>query len=130
MTDPSSAPTPSLAQWADLPFAYLTTIGRRTGAPHRIEIWFAIGQGVLYLLSGGRDRSDWVRNLQSNPNVTLELGTGSLAGIAQILQPDTPDDRRARELLVNKYRKGNDLESWGRTSLPMMITFTSMEDRS
>jgi len=26
---------------------------------------------------------------------------------------------------VTKYRKGNDLEEWGRNSLPIMITFAS-----
>ena len=125
MTEPSHGDRTSLARWAGESFAYLTTIGRRTGAPHRIEIWFAVEQGALYLLSGGRDRADWVRNLQANPNVSVELGTETLAGIAQVLQPDTSGDRRARELLVSKYRKGNDLESWGRTSLPVMITFAS-----
>jgi hypothetical protein len=69
-----------------------------------------------------------VRNLLANPNVTVELGTETLAGIARVLQPDDPGDRRARELLVNKYRQGTDLESWGRTSLPIVITFASMED--
>ena len=123
MTNTEFALGPLLAQWADRPFAYLTTIGRLTGAPHRIEIWFAVDQGALYLLSGGRERSDWVRNLQANPNVSVELETETFAGIAQVLQPDTPEDRHARELLVTKYRQGNDLEEWGRTSLPVVITF-------
>lgn len=119
----ASDATPALDRWADRPFVYLTTTGRRTGKPHRIEIWFAVDQGALYLLSGGRDRSDWVRNLQANPNVSVELGTDTLVGMAQVLEPDTPGDRRARELLVQKYQKGNDLEEWGRTSLPVIITF-------
>lgn len=118
----------SLARWADLPYAYLTTIGRQTGKPHRVEIWFAIDQGAVYLLSGGRDRSDWVRNLQANPNVTIELGSETFSGIAEVLAPDTPDDRLARELLVRKYQQGNDLESWGRTSLPIRITLISMAE--
>jgi deazaflavin-dependent oxidoreductase (nitroreductase family) len=128
LTDNSPDSDAVLARWADAPFVYLTTIGRRTGAPHRIEIWFAVEDGALYLMSGGRDRSDWVRNLLANPNVTVELGTETLAGIARVLQPDDPGDRRARELLVNKYRQGNDLESWGRTSLPIVITFASTEE--
>ncbi len=63
-----------LARWAGEPYAYLTTIGRRTGRPHRSEIWFAAQDGQVYLLSGGRERSDWVRNLQANAHVTVELG--------------------------------------------------------
>ena len=60
------------ARWAGEPFLYLTTVGRRTGRPHRIEIWFAAHEGRLYLLSGGRERADWVRNLQANPRVRLQ----------------------------------------------------------
>ena len=42
----------------DEDFAYLTTTGRKSGRPHRIEIWFAIDDGKLYLLSGGADKAD------------------------------------------------------------------------
>jgi alpha-L-arabinofuranosidase len=31
-------------------YLYLTTIGRRTGRPHRIEIWFSAHDNKLYLL--------------------------------------------------------------------------------
>ena len=44
-------------------FCYVTTTGRRTGDPHRIEIWFAMTGDTIYLLSGGRGRSDWVCNM-------------------------------------------------------------------
>jgi deazaflavin-dependent oxidoreductase (nitroreductase family) len=103
----------------------VTTIGRRTGRPHRIEIWFAAEDGRLYLLSGGRDRSDWVRNLQANAQVTVELGDETHAGTARVLQPDTVEDQRARELLVTKYREGENLDEWGRTALPVIIEFSA-----
>jgi deazaflavin-dependent oxidoreductase (nitroreductase family) len=115
-------------RWADEAFAYLTTTGRRTGQPHRIEIWFGIAGGSIYLLSGGMDRSDWVRNLQANPNVTVELGADRFTGVARVLDPGTDEDRLARELLVSKYRQGNDLETWGRTSLPIVIGSLSKEE--
>jgi deazaflavin-dependent oxidoreductase (nitroreductase family) len=121
VTDISPGEQPLRERWAGEQFAYLTTIGRRTGAPHRIEIWFALADGRIYLLSGGRDRSDWVRNLEANPAVTVELGTEKFAGVARVIQPGTPEDRRARELLVSKYRQGNDLDEWGGTSLPVVI---------
>jgi deazaflavin-dependent oxidoreductase (nitroreductase family) len=123
LTSTTPEPGTSLDRWANESFAYLTTAGRRTGAPHRIEIWFALDDGALYLLSGGRDRSDWVKNLQANPNVSVELGRQTFSGLAEVIEPDTPEDRHARELLVQKYRKGNDLEEWGRTSLPIVINF-------
>lgn len=113
-----------LERWASEPYAYLTTIGRRTGRPHRIEIWFAAQDGRMYLLAGGRERSDWVRNLQANARVTVELGNETRAGVARVLQPGTAEDQRARELLVGKYRQGDNLDTWGRTALPVVIEFS------
>src|SRR3954451_17980912 len=98
-----SSGQPWPARWAGDPFLYLTTTGRRTGRPHRIEIWFAAHEGRLYLLSGGRERADWVRNLQANPRVTVELGDETRVGGAHVLEAGAPDDRLARELLVAKY---------------------------
>jgi len=119
--------TPPHHEWltrsAGKPFAYLTTFGRRTGKPHRIEIWFAVDGENVMLLAGGRDRSDWVRNIQANPGVMIELGNDTRPGIARIIEPDTREDRRARHLLVEKYAKGDNLVEWGRTSLPVMIEF-------
>lgn len=114
---------PWLERYADQPYAYLTTVGRRTGRPHRIEIWFAVQDGRVYLLAGGRERADWVRNLRANPHVILELGGEAHAGTARVLQPDTAEDRLARRLLVEKYRHGDELDEWGRTSLPIVIEF-------
>jgi deazaflavin-dependent oxidoreductase (nitroreductase family) len=111
------------ARWAGEPYAHLTTTGRRTGRPHRIEIWFAAEDGRLYMLAGGRERSDWIRNLQANARVTVELGDETRTGTARVLQPGTAEDGRARELLVRKYREGNNLDEWGRTALPVVIEF-------
>jgi deazaflavin-dependent oxidoreductase (nitroreductase family) len=110
MTEATGGAEPWLERWASAPYAYLTTIGRRTGRPHRIEIWFAAQDGRMYLLSGGRERSDWVRNLQVNAQVTVELEDETHAGTARVLQPGTAEDQRARELLVSKYREGNNLD--------------------
>src|SRR4029453_4300561 len=56
------------------PYCYLTTTGRVSGRPHTIEIWFALQDRTLYVLSGGGDRSDWVRNLLRHPEVSVRLG--------------------------------------------------------
>jgi deazaflavin-dependent oxidoreductase (nitroreductase family) len=108
---------------ADLDFGYLTTSGRFTGRPHRIEIWFALHGDTVYLLSGGRDRSDWVANLLAEPSVTFELG-GELRELrARVLEPGTDEDALARRLLVEKYtsRDPDDLGDWGRTALPVAL---------
>jgi deazaflavin-dependent oxidoreductase (nitroreductase family) len=105
------------------PFLYLTTTGRRTGHPHRIEIWFAVQDGKLYLMAGGRDRADWVRNLRTNARVTVELGGETHQGVARVLAPETAEDQLCRQLLVSKYGDEEDLDAWGRTALPIVIEF-------
>ncbi len=117
-----------LARCANESMAYVTTTGRRSGRPHRIEIWFAVEDGRLFLLSGGRDRSDWVRNIQADGRVTVEIRGEAHAGVAHVLVAGTADDRRARELLVAKYRGGDDLNEWGRTALPVAIEFATGDE--
>jgi deazaflavin-dependent oxidoreductase (nitroreductase family) len=114
---------------ADRDFAYLTTSGRVTGRPHRIEIWFAEHEGTVYLLSGGTDRSDWVRNLMASPGVVLEIGDRRLATRARVVEAGTEEDALARRLLVEKYsgRDPDDLTSWGRTALPIAVDWPESE---
>jgi deazaflavin-dependent oxidoreductase (nitroreductase family) len=106
----------------DLDYCYLTTTGRHTGEPHRIEIWFALADGVAYLLSGGGDRSDWVRNLTISPDVTIEIGDQKRTTKARLVT-DPAEDALARRIVVEKYRPRyrGDLDDWGETSLPVAI---------
>jgi deazaflavin-dependent oxidoreductase (nitroreductase family) len=111
-----------LSAWADEPFCYVTTTGRVTGNSHTIEIWFAMQDRTLYLLAGGGDRSDWVRNIRRNPEVSLRLGDIEAPARARVIE-DPAEDETARTLVFEKYRptyKG-DLTSWRRTSLPVAI---------
>lgn len=117
-----------LHRWRDEPYAYLTTLGRKTGKPHRIEIWFANEGEVMYLMSGGRDRSDWVKNVAANPQVTVELGDETRQGIAVIVSNDSSHDQRARQLLVAKYEKDENLDDWGRNSLPIIVEFAEHQE--
>jgi len=91
-----------------------------SGEPHEIEIWFALSDGVVYMLSGGGDRSDWVRNLRANPAVTIRLGDERRACVARTAM-DADEEALARRLLVEKYRPRytGELDEWGRTSLPV-----------
>ena len=103
-------------------FCYLTTRGRRSGRSHRIEIWFAVHQGILYMMAGGREEADWVRNLVAEPLVTVQIAGDVRTGIARLVVPDTDEDARARRMLVEKYRAAeDDLQSWGRAALPVAV---------
>jgi deazaflavin-dependent oxidoreductase (nitroreductase family) len=104
----------------DEAFCYITTTGRRTGRPHRVEMWFATETGhTIYALSGGLDRSDWVRNLMSDPNVRVRVGDREGDATARVLKAGTEEDSQARRLLLDKYQRPghDDLADWGRTAL-------------
>ncbi len=108
--------------FADDDFCYLTTTGRRSGRPHTIEIWFALAGSTLYLLSGGRDRSDWVKNVLAHPEVQVKIRESIFNGQARVVS-DQQEDALARKLVYEKYtpRDSDDLTDWARTSLPVAI---------
>jgi deazaflavin-dependent oxidoreductase (nitroreductase family) len=107
---------------ADDNYCYLTTTGRTTGRPHTIEIWFGLTNGTLYLLAGGGDRADWVKNLRRSPDVTVKIRETVYQGAARVIDA-ADEDRHARTLLVTKYqpRDSDDLTNWGRRALPVAI---------
>jgi deazaflavin-dependent oxidoreductase (nitroreductase family) len=107
---------------ADADLCYLTTIGRVSGKPREIEIWFALAGRRLYMLAGGREHAHWVKNLRRNPAVTVRIGTLVCAGRAQLVA-DPAEDAQARRLVLEKYqpRDSDDLSQWGRTALPVGV---------
>jgi deazaflavin-dependent oxidoreductase (nitroreductase family) len=112
------------ADLAGQDYCYLTTTGRVSGEAREIEIWFAYSEqgAVVYMLSGGRDRSDWVKNLQREPRVTVRVGSGASGGRARVVD-DPDEDALARRLLFEKYspRYSGDLERWRREALPVAV---------
>jgi deazaflavin-dependent oxidoreductase (nitroreductase family) len=111
--------TPELAA---LDFCYLTTTGRSSGKPHRIEIWFAAQpeRDTIFLMSGGREKSDWTRNLIAAPSCTVEIGSRTFRGVARVLE-GTADEELARTIVHDKYAHGDDLASWRVTALPIAV---------
>jgi len=100
----------------------LTTVGRVSGRPHTIEIWFAYRESTIYLLSGGGDRSDWVRNLIRSPEVGVRVGSGVYTGVGRIVT-HPHEDRLARDAVHEKYvvRYSGDLTGWREMALPIAI---------
>ena len=106
---------------ADEDYCYLTTTGRVTGRPHEIEIWFALRDSTLYMLAGGGGRSDWVKNIRSNPNATARIEGSTFEGRGRFV--DGAEDELARRLLFEKYqqRTGGDLTRWRGYALPVAV---------
>ncbi len=106
------------AQFETEAYCYLTTRGRVTGNPHEIEIWFVVHEGFIYLMSGGMDKSDWVKNLLKEPNVTLRIAGQTFPAAASVLN-DVLVEGQVRMKMATKYNEweGRSLSEWARTAL-------------
>ena len=60
------------AELADDPTVDITTIGRRSRSPRRIEIWMLEVEGRFFI-TGTPGRRDWLANLIATPQLTLHL---------------------------------------------------------
>ena len=87
--------------------ADITTIGRRSGLPRRIEIYFHHFDGEFYLTGQPGRKRDWEANIEANPKFTLHLKRGVTADVPVVGEPEPDPDVRAgilRRALI---------ESWG-----------------
>ena len=92
----------------------ITTTGRQTGDPRRIEIVFFNLDGHLYI-SGmpGRKRS-WLANLEANPEFTFHL-KGAVAADLPARARVVTDPAERRPLLEQVAR------AWQRTDVDTMV---------
>ena len=112
-------------------YCYLTTTGRISGNPHQIEIWFGIHDHTLYLLSEGRDKSDWVRNLLKTPMVKVRIAKKNFDATARLVT-DEQEEMMARKMLATKYqqwRVGQKFSHWARTALVVGIDLDSLVNK-
>jgi|SRR5688572_4949026 len=95
----------------------ITTTGRKSGEPRRIEIWFHNIDGRLYI-TGSPGRRSWYANLVANPEFTFHLKESAQADLPARARPILAEAER-REIMGritrNVGREG-DLETWVRES--------------
>lgn len=101
-------------------YCYVRTTGRVTGRPHEVEIWFGLKGATIYILAGGGERSDWVKNGSRQSAVGVRIGAQHFDGTMRVVA-DAGEDANARRLLLAKYSDHSDLDEWGRTALPVAI---------
>ena len=90
----------------------ITTVGRKSGEPRRLEIVFHNIGGRIYI-SGmpSPNRRSWLANLEAHPGFTLHLNRGVKADLpaqARIITDEA--ERRTLLTSVAKNWKRNDLE--------------------
>jgi deazaflavin-dependent oxidoreductase (nitroreductase family) len=94
----------------------LTTTGRRTGRPRRIEIFLHEEDGRLFISGMPRaDRTrDWIHNITADPHVVVHLKQSVSADIPATARVVT-DLAERRPLIEAAARR------WGRTDVDEML---------
>jgi len=95
----------------------MTTMGKKTGKPHKVEIAFHNFDGVLYI-SGMPGKRDWYANLAANPQFTFHLKQSTQADIPAKAIPITDEAERRRVLskVVKKWNRQDQLETFVQSS--------------
>ncbi|HEY0530436.1 MAG TPA: nitroreductase family deazaflavin-dependent oxidoreductase [Actinoplanes sp.] len=88
----------------------ITTTGRRSGQPRRIETWRYRAAG-RYWLTGSPGARDWYANVLAHPEFTLHLKGLDVRARARVV---TDPDERARVLgeIVPALDWAGSLENW------------------
>lgn len=79
----------------------LKVVGRKSGKIRYAPVNYAIRDGFVYCLSGGRKTSDWYRNLLANPNVELLMPGGAVFARAEEISDPGERCVVARQVLKN-----------------------------
>jgi deazaflavin-dependent oxidoreductase (nitroreductase family) len=107
----------------------MTTTGRRSGLPRRIEIVFHNIDGRLIISGSPRFRTRaWIHNLVADPRITLHLQGDvpvDLRGTARVITE--PDERRALAtwIVANAWH-GIDPEAMVRSSPMIEVTLEEL----
>lgn len=106
----------------------ITTVGRRTGLPRRIELVFHNIDGRIYI-SGlpSRRKRAWIYNLESDPRMTFHLKSvgANLPARARIITEAT--ERRAILAHVARAWHRNDIDVMVEASPLIEVSFEAAE---
>lgn len=91
----------------------ITTIGRRSGKPSRIEMWVHNIDGEIFI-SGTPGARDWYANLLANPDFTYHLKRSAVADLRARATPikDPATRRKIMSLILDKMDGSHKLDDW------------------
>jgi len=113
----------SLARVVNGKLIHLTTLGRKTGKPHMVELWFAARRGRVYLSHEGEE-TDWMKNIRKNGGVSFEIGGRNFTGTARLLENNSDEAREGKVDLYEKYygkASKETIEDWFSRSKLLLI---------
>jgi deazaflavin-dependent oxidoreductase (nitroreductase family) len=88
----------------------ITTIGRKSGKPHAKPIWYVVDGGRVFVQSGKDGKTDWYRNLQKTPAVSLKADHYTFRAHGRTVT-DPKEVERVHALFRDKYTSAR-LLSW------------------
>lgn len=109
----------------------ITTIGRKTGQPRRIEIVFHNVDGRLFITGSPRaDRKRaWLLNLESDPHLTFHLKRGpnraDLPATARVIT-DAAERRSIADWVVTNAWPGMDVDAMAAYSPMIEVTIEDL----
>jgi deazaflavin-dependent oxidoreductase (nitroreductase family) len=106
----------------------ITTIGRSSGQPRRIEIWYCVVDERVYI-TGTPGPRDWYANLLAQPRFVFHLKQGVHADLPARAIPITNEDER-RQIIGAVMRSNSwfrsqnyDLGAWVASSPLVAVEF-------
>ena len=106
----------------------ITTTGRRTGQPRRIEIWFHHQDGRI-LITGSPGARDWYANMAADPHFTWHFKQSLSRDIPAVATPITDESERralfARMMELEERMAHVEVDDWARRSPLVQVELTS-----
>ena len=104
----------------------ITTIGRKSGEPRRIEIWHHLVDGAVYI-TGLPGKRSWYANILAEPSCTFHLKQSLQQDIPARATPIT-DEATKRDLFTKlKEAEGRlahaDVDAWAKHSPLIRVDF-------
>jgi deazaflavin-dependent oxidoreductase (nitroreductase family) len=99
----------------------ITTTGRQSGQPRRIEIAYHVIDGRLYIsgMPNPNKRRSWLANLESEPHFTFHIKEANAADLAATARIVT-DEAERRTILQQVAR------NWRRDDVETMVAYSPL----
>lgn len=111
----------ALAQGGDID---ITTTGRSSGQPRRVEIVYFNVDGRVYITGSPGSRA-WLANLKADPRLTFHLKRGVVADLAATARIVTGEAERRSvvEIACNAWNRPDEVEAFAAGSPVIEVLF-------
>ena len=101
----------------------LTTIGRRSGQPRTVEIWWFHVDG-RFIITGTPGRRDWLANVRGNPEIVISTTRGDFTATAVEIGDGEFRRKVFTDPEIDWYRTQADLDHLVATAPMIEVVFT------